>query len=392
MLDSSHYFDWAATAPADPDILREALDFSLEHWGNPSSIHGAGSDAREALERCRSDVAAVLGVPAGSIYFTSGGTESDHLPLLSVLNRPQKGSVLLSQLEHPANREMAKSLSACGWKVIEVKADKDGIVSPESVIGSLQDDSVYVCVMAVNNETGAIQPIYDIADALEDWGSKRRKPFFHVDCVQAAGKIELDLAHKGIDSAAFSAHKIRGPRGIGLLYAAKSFTPFLRGGGQEKGVRSGTENLFGAKAFALALDRYYIHKGNPASLSRLERQREWTRNFIRGLLEIKGVRMLPYSREDEANEGSYSPWVVQAAFPGIPGQVMERALSVDGFYISTGSACSSGSHARPILDGLGISAAEKEAAVRFSFGSETTQEAMVELLEEVRAVAGKFLS
>ncbi|MBP5158025.1 MAG: aminotransferase class V-fold PLP-dependent enzyme, partial [Treponema sp.] len=332
MLDSSHYFDWAATAPADPDILREALDFSLEHWGNPSSIHGAGSDAREALERCRSDVAAVLGVPAGSIYFTSGGTESDHLPLLSVLNRPQKGSVLLSQLEHPANREMAKSLSACGWKVIEVKADKDGIVSPESVIGSLQDDSVYVCVMAVNNETGAIQPIYDIADALEDWGSKRRKPFFHVDCVQAAGKIELDLAHKGIDSAAFSAHKIRGPRGIGLLYAAKSFTPFLRGGGQEKGVRSGTENLFGAKAFALALDRYYIHKGNPASLSRLERQREWTRNFIRGLLEIKGVRMLPYSREDEANEGSYSPWVVQAAFPGIPGQVMERALSVDGFY------------------------------------------------------------
>ncbi|MCR5623439.1 MAG: cysteine desulfurase [Treponema sp.] len=392
MLDSSHYFDWAATAPADPDILREALDFSLEHWGNPSSIHGAGSDAREALERCRSDVAAVLGVPAGSIYFTSGGTESDHLPLLSVLNRPQKGSVLLSQLEHPANREMAKSLSACGWKVIEVKADKDGIVSPESVIGSLQDDSVYVCVMAVNNETGAIQPIYDIADALEDWGSKRRKPFFHVDCVQAAGKIELDLAHKGIDSAAFSAHKIRGPRGIGLLYAAKSFTPFLRGGGQEKGVRSGTENLFGAKAFALALDRYYIHKGNPASLSRLERQREWTRNFIRGLLEIKGVRMLPYNREDEANEGSYSPWVVQAAFPGIPGQVMERALSVDGFYISTGSACSSGSHARPILDSLGISAAEKEAAVRFSFGSETTQEAMVELLEEVRGVAEKFLA
>lgn len=392
MIDISHYFDWAATAPADPGILREALDFSLEHWGNPSSIHGAGKDAREALERCRSDIAEVLGIPEGSVYFTSGGTESDHIPLLSVLNRPQKGSVLLSQIEHPANREMAKSLAACGWQVIEVKSDKDGIVTPDAVTKALRDDSVYVSIMAVNNETGAIQPVYDIADALESWGNKRRKPFFHVDCVQAAGKIELDLARKGIDSAAFSAHKIRGPRGIGLLYAARPFTPFLRGGGQEKGLRSGTENLFGAKALALALRRYYIHSGNPESRARLEMQREWTRNFVRGLLEIKGVRVLPYAREDEANERKYSPWVVQAAFPGIPGQVMERALSEDGFYISTGSACSSGSHLRPILDGLGISAAEKEGAVRFSFGSETTRESMDELLDEVRSVAHRFLN
>lgn len=391
MTDSTHYFDWAATAPADSGILREALEFSLEHWGNPSSIHGAGTDAREALEACRADAARVLGVPAETVCFTSGGTESDHIPLLSVLNRPQKGSVLLSQIEHPANREMAKSLAACGWKVLEVKSDKNGIVSPEAVLGALQDDSVFVSVMAVNNETGAIQPVYQIADALTDRGRQGRKPLFHVDCVQAAGKIELNLSHKGIDSAAFSAHKIRGPRGIGILYAAKPFTPFLRGGGQEKGLRSGTENLFGAKAFALALDRYYIRTGKPESLTRLDTQREWTREFIRGLLGIPGVRMLPYAREDEANEKNYSPWVVQAAFPGIPGQVMERALSADSFYISTGSACSSGSHARPILDGLGIRAEEKEGAVRFSFGSETTHEAMADLLAEVKSVAGKFL-
>ena len=391
MIDSTHYFDWAATAPADSEILREALAFSLEHWGNPSSIHEAGTDARAALESCRSDAAEVLGVPAGSVFFTSGGTESDHIPLLSVLTRPQKGSVLLSQIEHPANREMAKSLASCGWKVIEVKSDKNGIVTPEAVINSLRDDSAFVSVMAVNNETGAVQPLYEIADALAEQGRQGRKPFFHVDCVQAAGKIELDLAHKGIDSAAFSAHKIRGPRGIGLLYAAKSFTPFLRGGGQEKGIRSGTENLFGAKAFSLALERYYIRKDKPESLVRFETQRNWTREFIRGLMEIKGARILPYAREDKTNEKLYSPWVVQAAFPGIPGQVMERALSADGFYISTGSACSSGSHARPILDGLGISAAEKEGAVRFSFGSETSQKAMAALLEEVKSVAGKFL-
>ncbi len=388
---TNHYFDWAATSPADSDILREALDYSLEHWGNPSSIHGAGSDARDALESCRADCADVLAVPADCIYFTSGGTESDHISLLSVLTRPQKGSVLISEIEHPAMREMAKMLTNCGWKVLTVKPDKNGIVSADAVIQTLQDDTVYVGIMAVNNETGAIQPIYEIADALREWGASRRKPFFHVDCVQAAGKIALNLAYPGIDSAAFSAHKIRGPRGIGILYSAKVFTPFLRGGGQEKNIRSGTENLFGAKAFSLALKKYYISKNNAQSLARLQEQTDWTNSFVKELLKIKGAVLIPHGRAEDANAHLYSPWVVQAAFPGIPGQVMERALSADGFYISTGSACSAGRHARPILDSMGISGPEKESAVRFSFGSETTWQDMAELLDEIRKVSDVFL-
>ncbi len=400
MISTQHYFDWAATAPADSAIQEEALKFALEHWGNPSSIHAAGTDAHAALEECRQLCAKIMSVPADNIFFTSGGTESDHIPLLSVLTKPQKGSVLLSAIEHPAMREMASMLTNCGWKVITVKPNKDGFLQPENIIQNLQDDTVFVGVMAVNNETGAIQPIYEIADALETWSHGKRKPFFHVDCVQAAGKIPLNLAHKGIDSASFSAHKIGGPRGIGLLYLAKPLTSFLRGGGQEKNIRSGTENLFGIKALSMCLEKYYITDKNADSIKRFEDQKKWTKSFIDSLKTIKGCAMIPHNRNsgitentsDSINEDNFSPWVVQAAFPGIPGQVMERALSSEGFYISTGSACSSGSHSRPVLDSMNISGDEKESAVRFSFGHDTTQKAMQDLFEAVKKITNKFLS
>ena len=242
----------------------------------------------------------------------------------------------------------------------------------------------------VNNETGAIQPVKEIASALTEKCRGKRKPFFHTDCVQAAGKIRLDLEGWGVDSAAFSAHKIGGPRGIGLLYLSKQIVPFLRGGGQEKGTRSGTENLLGAAALSLCLEKYLIRNENRESTERLEKQKEMTGKFMRGLLEIKGCTTIPHCRSGEEFAENFSPWVVQASFPGIPGQVMERALSSKGFYISTGSACSSGRHSRPILDSMNISGPEKEGAVRFSFGWDTTEKAMDELLMQVKETAGQF--
>lgn len=394
MIAKEHYFDWAATAPQDEEILKKALAESIEHWGNPSSIHEAGTDARKKLDEARERAAKALGVKASEIYFTSGGTESDHIPLLSVLTRPQKGSVVLSAIEHPALREMAKMLTNCGWNVITVNPDKNGFIQPEAILNAIQSDTVFVTVMAVNNETGAIQNIYAIADALNEIGKTKRKPFFHVDCVQAAGKIPLDLKHKGIDSAAFSAHKISGPRGIGILYLTKEINGFLRGGGQEKNIRSGTENLFGSLAFSYCLEKYNISDKNPDSLKRLEEQETYTKDFISGLKKIPGCTIIPHCRGDENDSDKenhrFSPWVIQAAFPGIPGQVMERALSAEGFYISTGSACSAGHHARPILDSMGISGSEKESAVRFSFGEATTKQAMDELLQKVTEIASKF--
>lgn len=390
MISKEHYFDWAATAPCDEEILSEALKISMEHWGNPSSIHEAGSDAKKVLENARSRCAKILKVKPENLFFTSGGTESDHIPLLSVLTRPQKGSVVLSAMEHPALREMAKMLENCGWKIIFVNPNKDGFVSSSSILNSIQEDTAFVSVMAVNNEIGTIQNIYEIADKLIENSKCKRKAFFHVDCVQAAGKIPLNLNYRGIDSAAFSAHKIGGPRGIGLLYLAKEINGFLKGGGQEKNIRSGTENLFGALAFASCLEKYFISEDNKKNLERFEEQKKLTANFIDKLKTLNGARILPHCREEKTNSDDFSPWIVQASFKGIPGQVMERALSSKGFFISTGSACSSGHHSRPILDSMGISKDEKESAVRFSFGFDTSQKSMDELFDEVKLITQTF--
>ena len=166
----------------------------------------------------------------------------------------------------------------------------------------------------------------------------------------------------------------------------------MRGGGQEKGVRSGTENLFGATAMALCLKKYLISEKNPSSIERFKKQKEWTKEFIGQIMQIKGASIIPHCRFENADEFAekFSPWIVQASFPGIPGQVMERALSQKGFCISTGSACSSQSKARPVLDSLHISAAEKEAAVRFSFGFATTKEGMEDLVKAVKEVCKDF--
>lgn len=393
-MEKEHYFDFAATSPCDEEIYREALEVSLQHWGNPSSIHDAGKDARVKLEEARERSAKALGVSSKNIYFTSGGTESDHIPLLSMLTRPQKGSVLISSIEHPALREMSKALTNCGWNVIKVNSDKNGFVSAEAILEKITDDTAFVSVMAVNNETGAVQEIYKIADALVERGKTKRKPFFHVDCVQAAGKIPLDLSHKGIDSAAFSAHKICGPRGIGILYLSKEITPFLRGGGQESNIRSGTENLFGAWAMSRCLEKYFISERNPSMMERFAQQQEWTREFIEKIASLKCTTLIPKERKDfeecKKLNLEFSPWIVQASFSGIPGQVMERALSQKGFYISTGSACSQGHHERPVLDTMDLSKDQKESAVRFSFGCSTTKQAMDELFEAVKEVCSDF--
>lgn len=387
-LDSNLYFDWAATAVPDQEILKAALKKSLDAWANPSSLHEAGKAARAALEDARKKCASVLGVQEKQLVFTSGGTESDHIPLLSILNRPEKGNVAVSSIEHPALREMAGELKKCGVEPRPIPSDKNGFVTAQAVLDSVDDKTLFVSVMAVNNETGAIQPVKEIAAALLERYKGKRRPRFHVDCVQALGKVPIDfLGEEGVDSAAFSAHKISGPRGIGLLYLKKEEEFFLRGGGQEGGARSGTENLFGAIALAECLEKYAFvpSKENP----RLKAQNEWTADFIKGLLCIKGASIIPESRSGSLQE-NFSPWIVQASFKNIPGQVMLRALDAKGIFISTGSACSSKKASRPILEAMQVPADVRENSVRFSFGHKTTREGMEELLKAVREVCAAF--
>lgn len=382
MTEKDLYFDWAATSPADEDILQEALALTLENWGNPSSSHAIGKKAKSLLEEARKRAAKAMGVKEDTLYFTSGGTESDQIPLLSVMTKPSVGTVLISSLEHPAVREQAMAMKHCGWNIVQIPSDKYGIIRPEAILSLLTNDTMLICVMAVNNETGAIQPIYEIADALVKECQGKRRPKFHVDCVQAAGKINIDLNHKGIDSAAFSSHKICGPRGIGLLYSKEPIEAFLRGGGQEKGIRSGTENIFGAVAFSKCLERYY-NKDNSG-------QKSITDAFLKKLSGLKGCTIVPQGRLEKPE--LYSPYVVQAGFAHIPGNVMLRALDSKGICISTGSACSTRKNNRPILEAMNVSADIRESAVRFSFGPHTKAEAVDKLFDAISEINAQFNS
>lgn len=393
-MNSEHYFDWAATAPSDEKILRESLEIALQYDGNPSATHKIGGSARKILEEARASCAKSLGVNSNQVIFTSGGTESDHIPLLSVLNSPKKGRIILSAIEHPALREECAMLKKQGFEVVSVNPDKNGFICADSIVENLTPDTLFVTVMAVNNETGCVQPIYEIADAITKWAAGKKKPHFHVDCVQAAGKIPLDLSHKGIDSAALSAHKISGPRGIGILYLSKPVNSFLVGGGQEQNIRSGTENLFGAVAFSKCLEKYYLNEKalNQQAKNRFEEQKEWTLDFLKKLKTLEKCQLVPVLREDfsEEAQSKFSPWVVQAAFVGIPGNVMVRALDAKGFCISTGSACSAKKQSRPILAAMNASREIQDSAVRFSFGPATKKQAIEDLFEAVKEIVSEF--
>ncbi|MBO5729851.1 MAG: cysteine desulfurase [Treponema sp.] len=388
------YFDWAATAMVEEDIIREAAEIAINHFGNPSSLHFLGSDAKNTLAQVRSDCAKTLQVKSDNLFFTSGGTEANHLPLLSLLQRPVPGTIIISAIEHPAIREQAEMLKHCGWKVLQATPDATGIVPVAAIEKLLTKDTVLVCLMAVNNETGAIQPIYQVADLLNKFAKEtgKRRPKLHVDCVQAAGKIPLNLSYPGIDSAALSAHKIGGPRGIGILYLAQRFESFVRGGGQEQGIRSGTENIAGAWAFSKCLERHFLSEKNTEgnAYQRFLQQKAMTRNLITQLKEIKGCNLIPAARGTDPLEENFSPWIVQAAFEGIPGEVLVRALSEKSIAISTGSACSSRKLSRPVLEAMGVSKELATNGVRFSFGPRTQQQDLDKLLEALKEIRKIF--
>ena len=366
----SVYLDWAATAVPDPAILTEATDVALAAFGNPSSVHSDGKKAALLLDEARKRCARVLGVKPETVFFTSGGTESDYLPMLALIQRPVRGTIAISAIEHPAIIEQARMMEHTGWKTLIIPVNRDGFVTVEAVLSTIKDDTAYVAVMAVNNETGAIQPIADIGAALILRCAGKKKPHFHVDAVQAAGKIPLDLSHPGIDSAAISAHKLQGPRGIGLLYLARRIEPFIRGGGQESGLRPGTENLAGIWALSRALEKSIA--GIKPENSRSDRGAALNGSMISALTAIKGVTLIPDNRTSD--DERFSPWIVQFTNTVIPGEALVRALSDRDISISTGSACSSRKKNRPVLQAMHVTADRQQNAFRVSIGPSTTKQ------------------
>lgn len=358
----SVYLDWAATAPVDPAAMIEMESVLHDAWGNPSSRHKYGKHAAGILDSARKRCAQALGVPPATVVFTSGGTESDHLPLLSLLQRPVRGTVAFSAIEHPAVSEQARSLETTGWKALPIPVTKDGFVTPDAVLATIREDTAFVAVMAVNNETGAIQPIREISEALTLECRGRKRPHFHVDAVQAAGKVPLPFPFSGIDSASISAHKIGGPRGIGLMYLSRRIEPFIRGGGQESGIRPGTENVAGAVALARCLESC-----DPVSPT-LAENGAYLHELLSG---IAGISIIPRSRT--LLDPRFSPCIFQCTNTRLPGEVLVRMLSDLDIHISTGSACSSRKKGRPVLQAMGVSPEEQQNAFRISTGPTTTR-------------------
>jgi len=380
----THYLDWAASAPPYPDILRESVETAVVYFGNPSSRHSPGRAGSEILEGARATLAKAVGSTPGQIIFTSGGTEADSIALLSVLVHPGESSIVVSELEHAAVYEQARMLESLGIKVIRVRPDSSGIVQPAALADAVRKDTRLVALMAVNNETGALQPVAEsvaaVRAACQDAG---RVPFFHCDAVQALGTVPFNMEKLGVDGAAFSAHKTGGPRGVGAMFLRRPLQVLVQGGGQENGTRPGTSNPAGAQAFAKAAERSVAAIDSRHASSR---ELEW--QLMDGLRSIRGATVLPLLRN--AGDSSYVPNIISMAFPGLAGETMVRLLDEAGVVISTGAACSGSRKERRVLDSMGTDPELSLCAVRISTGRETSGNDIQAFLEHAELAYKKF--
>ena len=373
-----YYFDWAASAPAQEIV-------PCDHFGNPSSQHSEGRKAKDALELARQRCACVLQVKPETLFFTSGGTESNGIALLSNLTRNGNGRIISSLAEHASVSEAVETLKKTGKPSGGISLDEYGRVTKSNLEKALEKygDVRFISAMAVNNETGIINDTASLAGVIR----KLKTPVhFHCDLVQAAGKIPLDISEWEIDSASFSAHKIGGPRGIGLLYLRNPSLDILyRGGGQENGVRGGTENVAGACALAFCLEKFgsieTVKNNYDSAFKRFNK-------LISSFLSTNRCTIIPQQRVN--NNEIFSPYILQAAFDNIPGEVMARALDDLGFAVSTGSACSSNSPERPVLTAMNIPEKLRIEGIRISQGYTTTDEE-IDLLTDAVTEVLKFL-
>jgi cysteine desulfurase len=371
------YLDYNATTPVAPEVLEAMLPFLRDRFGNASSVHWEGQVAKQAVDDAREAVAAFLGVEPREIVFTSGGTEADNLAVQGIARQyAWRGRhVLVSAIEHPAVLEAAKALRHEGFDVETIPVTADGVVDLDRFQEMLRPDTILVSVMAANNETGVIQPVEAIGAVCRE-----REIYFHVDAVQAVGKIPVEPRRWGCDLLSLSAHKIYGPKGVGALYVRQGvdLTPILYGGFQERGRRSGTENVPGIVGLGAACR--YIAERWMAEAERLaelrdrweaELRREWPDVWVHG------------------QRAPRVPNTSMFSLPGTDGEALLIRLDLEGVAVSTGSACSSGrlepSH---VLQAMGVPPEVVRGSIRVSLGRDTTWDDLATLLGVLREVVG----
>ena len=370
-----HYFDYNATTPVAPEVLRAMLPYLEQSYGNASSIHTFGQQARLGVERARRQVAALLNAKSAEIVFTSGGTEADNLVILGAAygsGKPAK-HVITSTIEHPAVLNTCRHLESQGVDVTYLSGGSRGVVSVEDVRGALRPETVLITIMHANNELGTVQPITEIARLARDSGIP-----FHTDGVQSAAKITTDVQQLGVDLFALSGHKIYGPQGVGALYIRKGtvLEPVLFGGSHERGRRPGTENVPGI-----------VGLGEAAALAQRDLDSEGRRlSALRDRLQ-ESILSRVESAVVNGDGVERTPNTTNIRFDHIEGEAMVIALDLKGVAVSSGAACSSGA-VKPshVLTAIGLSTEQAKSSIRFSLGKETTDEDVNALLEAVPSV------
>jgi len=363
------YLDCNATCPALQVALDASAQAALNAPGNPSSLHWAGRAARRIIDDARDQLAGFVGCEAGSVVFTSGGTEANNIAIHSALNGFQSGRVVCTAIEHPAVLQPLKRLEDDGFDVIRVRPDADGVVRAEAMIAAIDDDTRLLCMMLVNNETGAVQPVQAVAAYCREHGISML-----VDAVQALGKSNVHFQQLDVDFMSLSAHKIGGPKGVGALLVKRGVKlhELAPGGGQERKRRSGTENVPGIAGFAAALGQIDFSAFA----------------VIRDAFETQLHELIPEARivSEQADRASNTSLFL---LPGMDGETLLMQLDLAGFAVASGSACSSGKReASHVLLAMGLNDAVARASVRVSFGPGNTIEdahALVQALLAARA-------
>lgn len=353
------YFDNSATTKPCQEAVDAAVDALTNRWGNPSSLHKPGDDANRLLTECRKTVAATLRAQPEEIVFTGCGTDSNNLAIFgSALALRRRGKrIVTTDIEHPSVEEPMKRLEEFGFEVVRLPVDSAGTVSKADLTDAVTPKTILVSMMMVNNEVGSIQPVKAAAAAVRRTGAPA---LIHTDCVQAYGKMPLNPKQLGVDLLSASGHKIHGPKGVGFLYVRKGvrLKPYLLGGGQERGLRSGTEAMPNIAGFAAAA----------AAVGDLSANRAHVQALRDSLVEqVQGVGVVVNSAKEAL------PYVLNLSVPGIPSEVLRNFLSERGIYVSTGSACSKGHRSR-VLQEMGLSPERIDSAVRISFSRYNTQE------------------
>lgn len=379
------YLDNCSTTKPREEVIEEIVHTLRMDYGNPSSLHRMGFNIEKKVEKVREDIANFLKVNKDEIYFTSGGTESNNLAIQGIINKYSRlgKHIITTRIEHPSVLNIIKYYDEKGYDITYLKVDRNGIISLDELKKSIREDTILVAVMQVNNEIGSIQPTWEIKNILKEKGSKA---FLHVDGIQALGKIPLDIQSWGVDTFSFSGHKIYGPKGIGGLYINKklNFNPIVFGGNQEKGLRSGTENVPGIIALGKAIQ--IIDKNFDEEREKVKKIKTY---FTRKLKEE-----VDYIHINSPLGEYSSPYILNVSFKHVRGEVLLHYLEDKGIYVSTGSACSSKSTGKShVLLELGLSNLEIEGAIRFCFSYENTIEDIdytIEILknsvEEIRQV------